>query len=65
MGKMTDEEKRTVLDMLDQLDSGERKIIISSLEAFGDWLRSVSTEIYNKVKDQLQKLWNTICGIFS
>ncbi|WP_166482031.1 hypothetical protein [Scytonema sp. UIC 10036] len=62
---MTDEEKQRVLEMLDQLDSGERERKISSLEAFSNWLRSAATEIYNKVKDQLQRFWSTICSIFS
>jgi len=62
--RMTDAEKRRVMEMLDELDRSRLDKVLASLDAFGNWLRQSAYSIYCKVKDSLRKLWNSICNFF-
>jgi len=65
MGKMTDEEKRRVVAMLDELDRSKLDKVLASLSSFRDWLRTSLYSIYCKVKDALERLWTSIRDFFS
>ncbi len=65
MGKMTDEEKRRVMEMLDELDRSQLEKVLASVEAFGNWLYNSAYSIYCKVRDALRSLWQSICNFFS
>jgi hypothetical protein len=62
---LTPEEKKWVLKALEEADRNLIEKILASLRAFSDWLRITSIKIFNKVKDNLQNLWKSICNFFS
>lgn len=65
MGKMTDEEKQKVMDMLEDLEREELNKVLGSQSSFRDWLRTSLYSIYCKVKDALERLWTSIRNFFS
>jgi hypothetical protein len=62
---LSDREKQTVIDYLDSLDDALKAIILSSLEAFAEWLSNTLYSIYLKIKDGLRSLWQSIRNFFS
>lgn len=62
---LTDREKQSVIDYLDNLDDAIIAIILASLEAFAEWLSKTLYSIYLKIKDGLRSLWQSICNFFS
>ena len=62
---MTPYEKHRVLDMLDQLDEGNKNRILASAQAFGSWLYNVAYSIWLKVSSVLDSFWDALCDIFS
>jgi len=62
---LTTEERSRLMDFFEQMDEAEKKKRLSSLQAFSNWLKEAAASIYNKVKDGLQGLWQSICDFFS
>jgi hypothetical protein len=62
---LTPEEKRRIIEFLDQADRSFVEIILASLEAFRKWLSDEFNKIYLKVKDGLQNLWQSVRNVFS
>ncbi|KOR33681.1 ribonuclease [Planktothricoides sp. SR001] len=62
---MTDEEKRRVVELLDELDRSELDKVLASVDAFGNWLYDKLYSIYCKVRDALRSLWQSIRNFFS
>lgn len=59
------EEKKRVMNILDELDRNQLDKILASLDSFGKWLSTAAYSIYYKVKDALNSLWRSICDLFS
>ncbi|CCI12677.1 Ribonuclease S-3 (fragment) [Microcystis aeruginosa PCC 9806] len=62
---LTPEEKRRIIEFLDQADRSLVDIILATLEAFRRWLSEQFDEIYEKVKNGLQNLWQSVRNFFS
>lgn len=62
---LSDREKQTVIEYLDNLDDAIKAIILASLEAFAEWLSNTLYSIYLKIKDGLSRLWQSIRNYFS
>jgi hypothetical protein len=62
---LSDREKQTVIEYLDNLDDAVKAIVLASLEAFAEWLSNTLYSIYLKIKDGLNRLWQSICNYFS
>ena len=61
---MTPEERQRVIDLLDQMDVQKRERTLSTNDSFERWLKNTFNEIYNKIKDFLQSLWDSIRSFF-
>jgi hypothetical protein len=61
---LTPEEKKRVLDMLEQADDYEKKRALASSESFGTWLYNKAYSIYCKVKNALSSLWAWLRDLF-
>lgn len=62
---LSDREKQTVIEYLDNLDNAVKAIVLASLEAFAEWLSNTLYSIYLKIKDGLSRLWQSILNYFS
>ena len=62
---LTNEDKQQIIDELDVLDEGLRRVIIASLEAFSSWLMNTVYSIYQKIKPEISRLWQWIVSQFS
>lgn len=62
---LSDHEKQTVIEYLDNLDDAVKAIVLASLEAFAEWLSNTLYSIYLKMKDGLRSLWQSILNYFS
>jgi hypothetical protein len=62
---LSDGEKQTVIEYLDNLDDAVKAIVLASLEAFAEWLSNTLYSIYLKIKDGLSRLWRSILNYFS
>jgi hypothetical protein len=62
---LSDREKQTVIEYLDNLDDAVKAIVLASLEAFAEWLSNTLYSIYLKIKDGLSRLWQSIRNYFS
>lgn len=65
MGRMTPEEKRRALDLLDEMDRNQLDRVLASVQAFGNWLHNAAYSIYCKVRNALGKFWQSICNLFN
>ncbi len=61
---LSDYEKEQVIDEIDLLEEGTRRIILASITAFGEWLANVLYKIYLKIKEQLGKFWQWLRSQF-
>ncbi len=62
---MTPDEKRKVMEMLDELDRSQLDKVLASVQSFGNWLSNSAYSIYCKVKDALSSLWQSISNFLS
>ena len=62
---LSDREKQTVIEYLDNLDDAIKAIVLASLEAIAEWLSNTLYSIYLKIKDGLRSLWQSILNYFS
>lgn len=62
---LSNSEKQTVIEYLDNLDDAIKAIVLASLEAFAEWLSNTLYSIYLKIKDGLSRLWQSILNYFS
>jgi hypothetical protein len=62
---LSNSEKQTVIEYLDNLDDAAKAIVLASLEAFAEWLSNTLYSIYLKIKDGLSRLWQSIRNYFS
>jgi hypothetical protein len=62
---LSNSEKQTVIEYLDNLDDAAKAIVLASLEAFAEWLSNTLYSIYLKIKDGLRSLWQSIRNYFS
>jgi len=61
---LSDYEKQQIVDELDILEEGARRLILASLEAFTEWLANVMYAIYIKLKSAIKKLWKWLVAQF-
>lgn len=61
---LSNSEKTQVLDALENIDEASKVLILSSIDAFAQWLSNILYAIYLKVKDGLSKLWSWLCSQF-
>ncbi len=61
---LSDYEKQQVIEQLDILEEATRRVILASLDAFGNWLAKVLYFIYLKLKDALGRFWRWLCSQF-
>ncbi len=59
---LTEAEKRRVDQLFDQLDYYQQQKVLSSQQAFENWLRNSVYSIYCKVRDWLNDLWIWLFG---
>jgi hypothetical protein len=62
---LTAAERERVLEMLDKLDGAKKNTLLASLDAFSDWLKVDLPQIFVKIKESLQSIWQSICNFFS
>lgn len=55
--KLTDEEKRRVIDELEEIEPARRNTLLSNLKNFSSWLMNVCYDIFVKVKDFIVGVW--------
>lgn len=61
---LTAAEQERVLLLLNQLDEQKKQRTLSSLESFANWLKSTLVQIYEKVKNVLESIWEGLCELF-
>jgi hypothetical protein len=59
---LTEADKRRLEQIFDQLDYHEQQRVLSSQQAFENWLRNSAYSIYCKVRDWLNDLWDWLFG---
>jgi len=59
---LTEEDKRRVEKLFEQLDEYEQRKILSSKQSFENWLYNTSYSIYCKVKNFLTEFWHLLFG---
>ena len=64
MGKypLTAEEKRIIIDRLEDELPDKRKVFINNAAAFASWLAGACYDIYIKVKGWITDLWEWLFG---
>jgi alpha-mannosidase len=62
---LTAAEKERVLGMLDQMDGAKKNALLASFEAFSNWLKVDLPQIFVKIKESIQSIWQSICNFFS
>lgn len=65
MATLSDDEKKKIRSLITELDKASRDTVLASVEAFGNWLYRVASDIWSRVRDALRKIWNAICEAFS
>ena len=58
--KLTDDEKRGVIDELEDIEPAKRNTLLSNLTNFTKWLASALYDIYQKVKSWISDIWEWI-----
>ena len=58
------DEKAKIIRMLDRMEDREKHKVLASLESFTGWLRDKCWDIFYKIADVIQGIWNTIKSIF-
>ena len=58
--KLTDDEKRRVIDELEEIEPAKRNTLLSNLTNFTKWLASALYDIYQKVKSWISDIWEWI-----
>ena len=61
---LSDREKDVIIQHLEDMEDRARRIVIASLDAFIEWIRSVLYSIYLKIKDVIRSIWNWISSVF-
>ena len=54
--KLTDDEKRRVIDELEEIEPAKRNTLLSNLTNFTKWLASALYDIYQKVKSWISDI---------
>lgn len=62
---LTAAEKQAVLDMLESMDEAAAKKAVATESAFSSWLKTNLYPIFDKIKDALQSMWQSIRNFFS
>lgn len=55
---LTEDDMNKIQRLFDQLDDYEQQKVLSSQQAFDNWLYNTAYSIYCKVRDWLNNLWN-------
>ncbi len=55
---MNDEERRRLIDALDNEGAAQRSRILATFDNFRNWMMLAFQLLYRKIKDQLRMLWN-------
>lgn len=58
--KLTDDEKRRVIDELEDIEPAKRNTLLSNLANFTKWLAGALYDIYQKVKSWISDIWEWI-----
>lgn len=56
--KLTDDEKRRVIDELEDIEPARRNTLLSNLKNFSSWLMSACYDIFIKVKNFIVDVWD-------
>jgi hypothetical protein len=62
---LTPEDKKKIMKMLDEVDRNILDKILASLNAFCKWLQNELYDIFIKIGNALNDLWDGICDFFS
>jgi hypothetical protein len=62
---ISEEEKERLLHLMNDMSDAEREKAISVFDSFVRWIKRVDQMIYEKVKDQLKKVWDWIREVFA
>jgi len=58
-------EEQKILNSFRDLNKREQeRIVNSNIEAFISWLKYTLPDIWNRVKDFIEKIWNAVLGLF-
>lgn len=58
--KLTDEDKRRVIDELENIEPVRRNTLLSNITNFTKWLTIALYDIYQKVKSWISDIWEWI-----
>lgn len=58
--KLTDEDKRRVIDELENIEPVRRNTLLSNITNFTKWLAIALYDIYQKVKSWISDIWEWI-----
>ena len=58
--KLTDDEKRRVIDEFENVEPSRRNTLLSNVQNFTSWLMSACYEIFIKVKNFIVDIWHWI-----
>jgi hypothetical protein len=61
---MSPEDQRRILELLNKMESAERRRVMATVQAFINWLSFAARLLYLKVKDEILFIWETIRGWF-
>ena len=66
MGKypLSDDEKRRIIDLLEDQHPSKREVIMKNAAAFGSWLAGACYDIWIKVKDFFSRIGEAIGDFF-
>lgn len=56
--KLTEDEKRRVIDELEDVEPARRNTLLSNLQNFSSWLMNVCYDIFIKVKNFIVDIWD-------
>lgn len=55
--KLSDEEKRRVIDELEEIEPARRNTLLSNLQNFTSWLMNACYDIFIRVKNFIVDVW--------
>lgn len=56
--KLTDDEKRRVIDEIEDIEPSKRNTLLSNLSNFTSWLMNACYDIFIKVKNFIADVWD-------
>ena len=62
---MSENERQRIIAALDSMEETVARAIISSLESFAAWLAREMPTIFQRVRDRLQSMWESLKRAFA